>query len=739
MTDFIKQGFQSLAVIIILVLGVQPAANAQTQAFTPEDGLNTHNISVQDITKDGRYIAALTSTRENRLGVNHDRFADPNYITPGTDRFIIIDVATGDQRELFEEDVQVRQISWSPDGDRLAFFLLEDNEYELFMYDRQSGDVERVHVNSTKQIASNSLLEWRPDGSGLLFQLRAEGWAQKGDSMYTELTEGPIIVQDSKNDFLAWERVRNHSGKSILAQVDLSSGNVEELTPEGSIDDLNQAESGEFITFTEVYPTKTDYQRSGGAEYALVKLSMNNGAVDTLVSRSDEEPDADWNHAGDRYAFSEDGKVYLRSTVDEDSLEITAGYYEKVEEGDTTEIEYSVMRWHPEDTHLLLSSDDGYHLIDTEGESIELVYEFPENQDQEPQRYIVNWSPDGEYLYMTYSARDKWERGLTRYNIEDREMEELMIDNNLYSGWRFAEDGSRMIFEMSDGDHPSELYVVTFENDAARQLTDLNPWIEDRKLTRSELIEYMDVDGDTLYGVLYYPVDYEEGKKYPLIAYVYESFFNNGFNPSANIYANKGYFLFRPSVNFDTGYPAEAWIKGVTTGINKLIERGMVDPTKLGVEGISYGGYATNLLITQTDRFAAAINISGKVNMVSFLGDSPKITTRNYDAAEVGQDRIGETLWEATDKYIAHSAIFFADRIETPLLMLTGEGDWNVPATNQREMYYALRRLGKEVKWVHYMDAGHGAGLAGRVEDYHHHWDTVFEWYDSKFYPEEKE
>ena len=101
------------------------------------------------------------------------------------------------------------------------------------------------------------------------------------------------------------------------------------------------------------------------------------------------------------------------------------------------------------------------------------------------------------------------------------------------------------------------------------------------------------------------------------------------------------------------------------------------------------------MLIAQTDRFKAAVNISGKVDIISFLGDSPKIGTRNYNAAEKGQDRIGETLWQAPMKYIAHSAIFYADRIKTPLLMLTGKEDWNVPATNEREMYYALRRLGR--------------------------------------------
>jgi dipeptidyl aminopeptidase/acylaminoacyl peptidase len=75
----------------------------------------------------------------------------------------------------------------------------------------------------------------------------------------------------------------------------------------------------------------------------------------------------------------------------------------------------------------------------------------------------------------------------------------------------------------------------------------------------------------------------------------------------------------------------------------------------------------------------------------------------------------------------------YADRIETPLLMLTGEGDWNVPATNQREMYYALRRLGKEVVWVHYMRAGHGAGRTSTVEDFHDHWNRILGWYKEHF------
>ena len=289
------------------------------------------------------------------------------------------------------------------------------------------------------------------------------------------------------------------------------------------------------------------------------------------------------------------------------------------------------------------------------------------------------------------------------------------------------------LFLQSDGDRPDDLYIADAGLSEIRRLTELNPWIRDKKMTQSELISYRDVDGDELYGILYYPADYEEGKKYPLVCEIYERFFNNGYRSSANIIANEGYFMFRPSVDLEQGYPGEAWMKGVTSGINKLIDLGLVDEDKLGVHGTSYGGYAASLLITQTDRFAAAINISGKVNIISFLGDSPKIGTRNYAAAEVGQDRIGETLWEAPMKYFAHSAVLYADRINTPHLLLTGEGDWNVPGTNTRELYYALRRLGKKVVWVNYMKAGHGGGWAGTDEDYFDQWKRILDWYRTYF------
>jgi dipeptidyl aminopeptidase/acylaminoacyl peptidase len=367
------------------------------------------------------------------------------------------------------------------------------------------------------------------------------------------------------------------------------------------------------------------------------------------------------------------------------------------------------------------------------------LFAFEEEEDggpRRPQRSVTEWSPDGRHLFITTSERDRWERGLLRLEVETQQIDTLVVGSDLYSGWRLlGEEGDRLLYQWSDGDLPNEWYVADAELKEARPLTQMNPWIAERTLTRSELVRYRDVDGNELYGILYYPVNYEEGKRYPLVAELYETFFNNGFNANMNMFTNAGWFGFRPSVTLEQGYPGEGWVKGVTTALNDLIERGLVDPERIGVQGGSYGGYATALLITQTNRFAAAINISGKVNMVSFYGDSPRLGVRNITAPERGQDRIGCSLWDCPQRYLAHSAIMHADRIETPLMLITGELDHNVPARQSMEMFYAMRRLEKDVVWVNYANGGHSP--ANTLDETHDYWERILGWYRKHFGEEE--
>ncbi|MBS0009956.1 MAG: S9 family peptidase, partial [Bacteroidales bacterium] len=639
----------------------------------------------------------------------------------------------GVEKKVFDRSVITGSIEWNPAGDKLAILAYEQGEFSLYIHNTASGRTRGIKLRSVLDIASNSFLEWTPSGDYLILAMRSAGWKERGDSLFREATEGPITIYDSKRPFLKWDEIRNHSSLSVPVKVDPGSGRIVHLLPEGRYSNIILPLKANKMVYLEYLPRKTSYDRSGGTDYGLYMIDLEDTSKrDTLQKKSERRVSISWDETRTKYAYSDSDHVFVRSIFDREGYRISTDTTEIVKK-DTSKAKFSVMRWSPDGKYVLASSKKGYWMINADNKEMSLVYEQPEDEEKSPRLSIVDWKPDGSSWYMSYSARDKWERGLVEYELETRQFRDLVRDSNLYSSWQMSEDGSKLFYTFSDGDRPGDFYVSDpgFKN--IRQLTRLNPWIENRKITRSELVKYLDADGKDLYGILYYPVDYDPGKKYPLVCEIYEEFFNNGYSYSMNLIANAGYFGFKPSVNLIQGYPGEAWIKGVTSGINKLIERGLVDKDKLGVHGTSYGGYATSLLITQTDRFAAAINISGKTNIISFLGDSPRIGTRNYAAAEEGQDRIGETLWDAPLRYFATTAVLYADRIETPHLLLTGEGDWNVPALNTREMYYAMRRLGKEVVWVNYVKGGHGAGMASNEEEFHDHWIRMLEWYETHF------
>ena len=701
---------RSVFIALILVSAAGDSVIAQQDGlFTPNTALDVMSGSIADVTSDGRWLAVTVQSRRDRTDVDHMRFGDPTYVSPASTRVLLIETTSGDQEWLFGDPVQVRGLTWSPDDTQLGYFLMVGGQYQLRVYDIESGNTRSVSLGTTKEISSNSPRIWAPDGSSVLLSLRPEAWAEEARQAFAVMTSGPVVVQDSRNDFLAWDRVRNLASRQVAALVSVSRGSVE------------------------VKPQKTAYERNEGTEYEILKLVLDGSAPESIVASSERRTNPNWNKAGDAFVYSEEGNVFLRKLEEDSTTNLTEQHRGSVSEDDSTKMSFSPMRWSPDDQNILMSSQTGWHILSPDDGGLELVLPLEEDEESRPSRSVQSWSEDGRYIYFTYSASDEWQRGLKRLDLQSGVIETMMLDENLYRSFNFSDDGGTVIYRMSDGNRPDEIWAASENFSERKQLTDLNSQLADLPLSKTELIEYLDIDGNTLYGILYYPVGYEPGRKYPLVAEIYEQFFDNGYNENMNLITAQGWFGFRPSVRFEEGFPGEAWLKAVPSAINKLVDRGIVDNDKIGVYGQSYGGYAVNLLITQTDRFAAAANVSGKVNMISFLGDSPRITTRNYRAAEIGQDRIGATLWEQPQKYIEHSAIMFADRINTPLLMLSGEGDWNVPATNQREMYYALRRLGKEVVWVNYMSGGHGAGRASSAEDFVDHWERMFDWFREYF------
>ena len=239
---------------VILLAGIlsqlhQPALAQERKPFTPDQMLEVENTNIAGITDNGRFVAVVTSSRRDRLGIDHFKFADPTYVQQSTSRLYVLNTENGEQNEVTDGPTVLQTSAWSPDNQTLAVIMMDNQRVTLQMYDAERNRLREFKLRTDLEIASNTDLNWMPDGSGLMLSLRADGWRARADSMYTAINDGPVVIQDSENDFLAWDRVWMQNNRSVLALLDIDSRQVTELTDEGMFESIHIPEDGSTRTY----------------------------------------------------------------------------------------------------------------------------------------------------------------------------------------------------------------------------------------------------------------------------------------------------------------------------------------------------------------------------------------------------------------------------------------------------------------------------------------------------------
>ncbi|MDQ6830830.1 MAG: prolyl oligopeptidase family serine peptidase, partial [Gemmatimonadota bacterium] len=275
-----------------------------------------------------------------------------------------------------------------------------------------------------------------------------------------------------------------------------------------------------------------------------------------------------------------------------------------------------------------------------------------------------------------------------------------------------AKSADVVVFSQSTFQEFPNLYVSNGQFASATKFTDANPQQAQYKWGTSELVHWTSDDGVKLDGILYKPADFDPSKKYPMVVYYYERLSEglhsyvapagrNVINPT--VYVSNGYLVFEPDIVYKTGYPGKSAMNSVVPGVKSLIARGFVDANNVGLQGQSWGGYQTAYIITQTNMFKAAMAGAPVANMTSAYGGIRWQTglARAFQY-EHTQSRIGGSLWEKRDLYLENSPLFYADKVKTPLLIMSNDGDGSVPWYQGIEMFVALRRFNKEVYLVDY-------------------------------------
>ena len=285
-------------------------------------------------------------------------------------------------------------------------------------------------------------------------------------------------------------------------------------------------------------------------------------------------------------------------------------------------------------------------------------------------------------------------------------------------------------------DQPPAEMIGSGKLDDARAVATTNPFAPDYAWGKSELIEYKNDRGERLQGSLIYPAGYQQGKKYPMVVYMYERLSDglhrwsspsdrDPYNPA--VFTSLGYLLLQPDIAFRPRDPGVSVADCVSAAVKRVIAMGVVDPARIGIVGHSWGGFDTVFLATHTNLFAAGVAGAPITDLVSNYGNhhwSGGIA--ETDHIETGQQRMEVPLWEDLPAYVRNSAVFGINTMKTPLLVAFGDNDGTVHWHQGVELYNIARRAKKDVVLLVYGGEDHSNRKKANQLDYHR---RIVQWF----------
>lgn len=395
------------------------------------------------------------------------------------------------------------------------------------------------------------------------------------------------------------------------------------------------------------------------------------------------------------------------------------------------------------DSSFFCIGDGDVWLISSHGNSIKNL-----TADFEPEIVSIIWTDAeawrGEPINCAV-CKAKLSNGSSEYfyfdlNTEATDILQINKPNGNAEFKSFSKESQKVVFVENDrkGTH---LWLSGTGDEEAEVILEKNIFL--RSIAEGEMkeINYSSLNGDSLSGWVILPVNYEKGKKYPLITWVYQSLQYssrpilskiNELNPlNLQLAASKGYAVLFPSMPGRI-HSYKDLLNGVIPAVDRVIELGIADPKKLAVMGQSNGGFSTYGLITQTDIFKAAVAMAGLSDLASiYLEFMPGYNSRELKdlfliRATFLENRMKFGLGWKDLSYLFNSPVYYADRVKTPLLILHGDFD-GVPVRQAEEFFTAMFRQGLRAKFVYYSGEGHLLQSPANIK---HMWQQIFDWFD---------
>ena len=544
----------------------------------------------------------------------------------------------------------------SPDGTRLAYLSNRSGKVQIHV--RWLDTAQEAQITELEQAPSN--IEWSPDGKWIGYTARVPA---KND-FSIRLPEKPPAAKWQDPPIVITKLRWTADGQGILQPgythifiVPSTGGAPKQIT------------SG-------------DYNHGGSAQGGRFAWSEDGKWIYCSASRI---PDADYSlEGGDIYAFSvEDGSV--KQLTDRKGPDT-----EPVPGPDGKKIAYLGHDWKFQSytvNHLYLMDADGSH---------------PKNITASLDRDVrsPHWSWDGKTIY--FLVEDHGTTQLYSVDVASGELKQVTSGvQQLGVGGGFSLANNAMIATVrSTPDSPGDVVVLpTYRQATPTRLTSVNEsLLSQYQLGAVEELTFDSFDGKAMQGWMIKPPGFDPSKKYAFILDIHggpHSMYGVSFQHEMQIQAAHGYVVLYMNPRGSTGYgeqfgniihthyPGDDF-KDLMAGVDKMIDKGYIDPKKLCVTGGSGGGLLTAWVIGHTDRFAAAVSQYPVTDWVTQAGTA--------DGGYTHSALWMKTLpWEDPKQFMEHSPIYYAKNFKTPTMVITGESDRRTPIAESEELYFALK------------------------------------------------
>jgi dipeptidyl aminopeptidase/acylaminoacyl peptidase len=708
--------------------------------------LNFGNVAEFAFDKYGRWLAMIIDT-ENQTG---------NCV-------LLRNIKTGEVISLESDQADYSNLNWTEEGEALCFLkAVADEDYEAdfvsvvgyknlhqkapnkIIFDPE--DISNFPENMT--VSPHFTPAWKEELDGFFFgiheiEMTAEARA-KLDSAVSEKDqpaedETPDMViwhwQDKRLQSQQWVNEKQDKNFSYLAYFDIDENRFHRLASD-SIRRYVAAKRGDFSLGFNRDKYYLQYSLEGRNFRDIYVYDLNTGTNHLALEKNrwyfGNSPDNKY------FLYYTDGHFYTYDMEKKKRINITekmpVSFIDVEDDHNVKNPPVPPRGWSEDSQYVLLS--DGWDIwkvrrdgrkftnLTIDGKTKNIRYGrdyrlYPEDEgiDLDKDLYLR--------IYGEYTKKN----GIGKISRGKPGVEKLFFSDHDYRDLKKAEDADIFVYTQEDFDSFHDYYATDEKFTNSKKITNVNPqqadylWSSGRRI-----IDYVTEYGDSLQGVLYLPANYEKGKTYPTIVYMYEKLSqraNNYLKPrlagilNFSYYTSNGYAIFTPDITFKLNDPGVSSVKCITAGLEAAMATGIIDRDRIGIQGHSWGGYQTAFAITQTDIFKAAVAGAPLTNMLSMYSSIYWNTGgANMAIFESSQGRFYGGYWDNLEAYTRNSPVYFADQVKTPLLMLHNDKDGAVDWNQGIEYYNTLRRLGKPVVMLEYKGENHGLRKPENRKDY---------------------